>query len=155
MNIDQLILGTSCLVLILSTFFLIPKARIREACLIFLFKLALTWCLGLWVVQHHWLEYPVKIFFPDAAKTSFEFEFIAYPILCVYFNLNYPQNHSFSVRHYFIYCTLITAYELILEKYTRLIDYTGWNWYWTWISLLITFYISRMFYLWFFRIKKN
>lgn len=153
MNMDQFILGASCFILIVSTLFLVPPEKKREACLIFLFKLALTWCLGLWVVQHRWIEYPVRLFFTSASKTSFEFEFIAYPILCVYFNLNYPQKQSFSLKHYFIFCSGITAYEFVLEQYTSLINYNGWEWYWTWTSLFITFFVSRMFYLWFFRIK--
>jgi hypothetical protein len=47
----------------------------------------------------------------------------------------------------------MTILEVIIERYTNLIDYISWSWYWTWITLLITFHLTRTYYLWF--IKKG
>ena len=152
-QLETFILVASCGITTLSAFFLIPKDKIREAWLIFLFKQLITWITGLYVVQKKWIEYPARLFFAQASSSSFEFEFIVYPILCVYFNLYYPQKGSsfIKMKHYIVFCSGITVFEVILEKYTMLIKYTGWTWYWTWITLFVTFYISRTFYLWFFK----
>jgi len=152
-SLEQIILIASCVITIVSIFFLVPKDKIREAWLIFLFKQTLTWSIGLYVVQKGRIEYPIRLFFEKATGTSFEFEFIIYPVLCVYFNLYYPQKGSsfIKVGYYAVFCSAITAFEAILEKNTLLIKYIGWSWYWTWLTLFVTFYISRTFYLWFFK----
>lgn len=154
-QLEYIILIASCGIAIVSVFFLVPKDKIKDAWLIFLIKQSITWISGLYVVQKGWIEYPVREFFDKASNTSFEFEFIVYPVLCVFFNLYYPQRGSSLVklRHYVVYCSAITLFEIILENHTMLIKYTGWTWYWTWLTLFITFYISRKSYLWF--IKKH
>ncbi|MED3550079.1 hypothetical protein P4449_06445 [Cytobacillus praedii] len=57
------------------TFFLIvrfvPKDKIREAQLIFLFKQVLTWLFGLIVVEMGLIKYPYRLFFKKASKSSF------------------------------------------------------------------------------------
>jgi hypothetical protein len=112
----------------------------------------MTWIFGLLVVELDMIEYPVR-FFMESSRTSFTFEFFVYPALCVLFNLQYPQGKG-RLRewsHYTMYCSAITIIEVILERHTMLIKYVHWEWYWTWITLNITFYISRKFYCWFFQ----
>lgn len=147
------ILIASCGITLLSVIFLVPKNKVKDAWVIFSFKQFITWITGLYVVEKGLLEYPVKLFFEKASNTSFAFEFIVYPILCIYFNLYYPiKGSSISKTGYYaLFCSAITLFEVALEKYTMLITYTGWTWYWTWITLFVTFYLSRTFYLWFFK----
>ena len=57
--------------------------------------------------------------------------------------------------HYFYFCSTITIIEVLCEKYTNIIKYIHWTWYITWITLFITFYISRQFYIWYFRLRDN
>jgi hypothetical protein len=130
----------------------VPRNRSREAWLVFLFKLFLTWIFGLLVVELDMIEYPIR-FFMEASRTSFTFEFFVYPAICVLFNLHYPEGKGKGRQwmHYVYYCSGITIIEVFLEKNTRLIIYTNWEWYWTWITLFVTFYMSRKFYLWFFK----
>lgn len=130
----------------------VPRDKIREAFVIFFFKQMLTWAVGLIVVQYRLIEYPVRMF-SFATKASFTFEFMIYPAICAVFNLHYPEakNRLGQFMYYFYYCSAITAFEVVLEKYTMVIKYLNWNWSVTWITLFITFYFSRVFYLWFFR----
>lgn len=67
MQLEHTILIATCVITILSVFFLVPKDKIREAWLIFLFKQTLTWCIGLYVVQKRWIEYPVRLFLDKAS----------------------------------------------------------------------------------------
>ncbi|TCL40190.1 hypothetical protein EV210_101391 [Anaerospora hongkongensis] len=131
----------------------IPINKRRHAQVAFLSKQFLTWISGLVVASLGLIEYPVR-FFPAVNRASFTFEFLAYPVICAFFNVYYPENKSKLVKiAYFLSCSsALTAIELILERYTQLIKYIYWSGYLTWVTLLLTLYISRMYYRWFFKI---
>ncbi|MTV49267.1 hypothetical protein GJ688_09780 [Heliobacillus mobilis] len=128
----------------------VPRDKVRHAHVIFFFKQLLTWFLGLLVAEYNLIEYPIR-FFQNATKASFTFEFFVYPGICVLFNLFYPEKESFLKRavHYSVYSTGITVFELILEVYTDAIIYIRWTWYWTWITIALTFLASRWYYRWY------
>lgn len=134
----------------------IPKNKIREAHVMFLFKYALTWILSLPVAELRLIEYPVRLF-PYATKTSFTFESFVYPAISAIFNINFPDKKtSFSqFMYYFYYCTSMTIIEVFTERYTNILKYIHWAWYLTWITLFLTFYISHRYYIWFFKLKNN
>lgn len=136
----------TCSLLIIT----VPRKKIREAFVIFSFKQMLTWFLGFLVVQYKLIEYPVREF-PYAARNSFSFEYFIYPAICIVFNLKFPENKGNlnKTLWYLFFPSWMTALEVIIEKYTDLVNYITWQWYWTWVTFLITFYLSRIFYLWF------
>ncbi|MBU3180222.1 CBO0543 family protein [Clostridium psychrophilum] len=156
MNRDYVLIIIEWIVTIGLLIRFIPRNKIREAHVIFLFKGLLTWILSLTVSEFKLNEYPVR-FFPYANKTSFTFEFFVYPAICAIFNINFPEKKNSFGRfmYYFYYCTTMTILELITEKYTNILKYIHWTWYITWITLFITFFISRTYYKWFFRLKNN
>ncbi len=156
MSIDVMILVIAWALTIIMLVLFTPKAKIREALVIFMFKQFMTWLLGLVVSQYRLIEYPVREF-AYATKTSFSFEYFIYPAICVVFNLHYPEKKT-PIRQfmYFAYfCTVMTGIEVLCEKYTNIINYIHWGWYATWISLFITFFISRKYYVWFFSKNKK
>ncbi len=134
MKIELMILYIiySCIFISLA---FIPKGKWREASIAFLFQQCITWFLGLIPVQLHLLEYPVREF-PTVNGTSFLFEFLAYPVISIFFCIYYPQTSS--KRKKFLYAsgfsTAITISEVIFEKYTDLITYIHWGWYVSWLS---------------------
>ncbi|WP_205516871.1 CBO0543 family protein [Paenibacillus sp. SYP-B3998] len=130
---------------------LIPKRWRREAQVVFLFQQFINWILGLLVVQNGWIEYPLRELVYN--RTSFTFEFMAYPIVAVYMNLYYPIQKSVWIKLMYVaaYPAGLTAIEHFIEKKTPLIDYITWKWYWTFLSVWVTLYLSRWFYTWFFR----
>lgn len=136
----------------LSFFFLIPKSKVRLAIVAFLFKQAMTWPMGLYVVDMGWIQYPIRLF-ENSNKASFTFEYFAYPVLCMYFNIYFPERKSLLIRgaYYIMFCSVITVIELLLMHFTNLIRYIHWDAYLTWITLFITFYATRLFCLWFFK----
>jgi len=154
MSKEAIILASVWLLTIILLIIYVPKEKIRHANIIFLFKQSITWLFGLTVVEFKLIQYPYRIF-EHAHNTSFSFEFFIFPGICVLFNLYYPvkKNKLKKLIHYINYCTLITIIEIILERYTDLINYINWSWFWTWITLLVTFYASRKYYLWFFKHK--
>ncbi|MDP4091353.1 MAG: CBO0543 family protein [Bacillota bacterium] len=151
MNTFIVILGWSITVILLILF--TPRSKIRHAIVIFFFKQFLTWILGLTVAEFGLIEYPVRSF-ANATKSSFDFEYFIYPAFCVIFNLHYPESKDVSKQfmYYFSYCSVLTLIEAVVEKYTDVITYIHWAWYITWITFFITFYASRKFYLWFYKL---
>lgn len=137
---------------IASLFVLIPKAKVRLALVAFFFKQVITWPLGLYVVHMGWIQYPIH-FFENSNQTSFTFEYFFFPVMCAYFTIYYPDKKSLSTQaaYYVSFCSVITLAELYLLHNTNLIRYIHWNAYVTWISLFVTFYITRKFCLWFFQ----
>ena len=156
MNRDYILIIVQFIVTIGLLIRYIPRNKIREANLVFLFKLLLTLVLGLTVSELRLIEYPVRLF-PHATKTSFTFEFFVYPSICAIFNLNYPEKKSNFIQfmYYSYFCSMITVLEIFAEKYTNILEYINWTWYITWISLFITFFISRKYYLWFFKLNQD
>jgi len=134
----------------------IPKNKIREASIAFFFKQLLTWILGLSVAQLKLIDYPVRLF-PYASRTSFTFEYFVYPSMCAIFNIHYPKKKNFfgQFMYYCYYCTTITILEIYVEKHTNILKYIHWTWYITWITLFITFYMTRTYYVWFFKLKQK
>jgi hypothetical protein len=145
------------ILLIIALLVFVPKNRMREASAVYLFKLFLTWFLGLFVVQMRWIEYPVRLIFPYAHRSNFTFEYFVYPAICVLFILYYPKSKSYvrQLGHFVVFCSIMSLLEVLIEQNTSLIHYIKWTWYWTWISLFLTFFLSRLYYLWFFRIENN
>lgn len=152
MNRDIAIIILGWIITIILLIFFIPKNKIREAIIPFFFKLALTWITSLAVVELRLIEYPVR-FFSYANRTSFSFEYFIYPSFCSLFNIHYPERKSFfkQFMYYFYWCSILTAIEIRVEKYTDILEYLHWSWHITWLTFLITFYLSRQFYLWFFK----
>ncbi|MFS0864865.1 CBO0543 family protein [Fredinandcohnia sp. 179-A 10B2 NHS] len=132
--------------------FFIPKNKLRLAVVAFLFKQILTFSLGLIVVEIGLLEYPVRIF-PSVSRASFTYEYYAYPVTCAIFNVWYPTKRNIFIQlgYYAAFCSVLTFGEVLIEKYTDILTYVHWNWYITWISLFLTFFLTRLFCIWFFK----
>lgn len=137
---------------LISMVFLIPRNKVREAVVAFLFKQAMTWPLGLFIADMGWIQYPIR-FFENVNRGSFTFEYFFYPVICAYFMVYFPNDKRLVTRaaYYFAFSTTLTLAELVILHNTDLIIYIRWNAYATWISLFITFYITRKFCLWFFK----
>jgi hypothetical protein len=156
MLIERTVLITIWVITIIGVVCLVPRNKLREAQLIFLFKQLVTWVTGVLVVEYHLIQYPVREF-KMAYKGSFSFEFFIYPAVCVIFNLHFPEKRSWIAKTgwYILFPTWMTILEVIIEKYTRLIHYMHWTWHWTWLTLLVTFFLTRIYYLWFFKTSSH
>lgn len=136
--------------------FFIPKNKRRLAIVTFLFKQMITFLIGLVVVEFGLLEYPVRLF-ASINRTSFTFEYYAFPVICAAFNVWYPNDRStlMQMGYYVGFTSVLTIGEFIIEKYTNLIVYVHWEWYITWITLCLSFFITRLFCVWFFEKGKG
>ncbi|MDN4495500.1 CBO0543 family protein [Ureibacillus aquaedulcis] len=135
----------------MAILFFIPKNKIRLAVVAFLFTQLITFLLGLVVVELGLLQYPVR-FFASINRASFTYEYFFLPVICALFNARYPSNRSTLIQcgYYIGYTSILTISEILFEKYTDLIKYINWEWYITWVTVCLTFYLTRILSLWFF-----
>lgn len=152
-KLDKTIELSAWIITSLLLFKYVPKNRIREAHISFLFKQFITWLFGLLVVEKGLISYPNRLFFKKANKSSFTFEYFVYPALCSLFNLYYPEksNNAAKLIYYFIHTSIITCFEIFAVKYTNLIKYNNWKWYWSFITMWVTYYVSRIYHRWFYK----
>lgn len=134
----------------------VRKNKLREAQVAFLFKQVITWVFGLLVVEKNLISYPSRFFFKKTIKSSFTFEYFVYPALCALFNLYYPKNKNIFIKigYYFFHAGIITAFEVYAVKYTNLIKYKNWTWYWSFITIALTNFLSHVYHRWFFKEKQ-
>jgi hypothetical protein len=153
MNIELTILYSYYAVAFISLRF-IPRDKWREASIIFLSQQFVTWFFGLLVVELHLIEYPVREL-AEVNKTSFLFEFLAFPIITIFFCIFFPQSAVAwkKIMYTSAFCSVLTILEIIFEQYTLLISYIKWDWYVTWLSVYASLTLSYYFYKWYFKIK--
>ena len=151
LKLTVILMSSAALIFVLSLVF-VPKDKRGEAQFIFLFVQLPTWLLGLFAVHMGLLKYPVHIL-ARANSTCFIFEYLILPIYCIHFNSRYPAN-SGTLHQLLYYCAasgLLTGAEVIVEKYTEIIEYTGWTWYATFLSVIFILWLSRFITRWFFK----
>lgn len=129
----------------------IPKNKMRLAVVAFLSTQVITFLIGLVVVELGLLAYPVRLF-ASVNRTSFTYEYYAFPVVCAAFNVWYPHNRGKTIQlgYYVGFVSILTAIEVIIEKYTDLIEYIHWEWYITWVTLGIALFVVHQFCKWFF-----
>jgi hypothetical protein len=120
MTKERIIETSVWVIMIIALLVFVPKNKLREASVVYLFKLFMTWALGLFVVQMKWIEYPKRFIFPYAHRSNFTFEFFVYPAICVLFILYYPwkKNYITQLGYFVAYCSIMTFMELLIEHYT-------------------------------------
>jgi hypothetical protein len=152
---EKIVISSAYVIMAFLLFRFVPKEKIRHAQVAFLFKQVITWLFGLLVVEKNLIEYPYRPFFKKANKGSFCFEYFIYPSLSSLFNLYYPVKSNYLVKifYFFSHSALITIFEIWALKYTKLIRYKNWTWYWSFITIWISYYFSHAFYKWFFKDK--
>jgi hypothetical protein len=150
MRMDWWIL-LSVYVVAIGIILFIPKKKRRLAAVAFLFKQVITFIIGLVVVELGLLEYPIRLF-ASINRTSFTFEYFAFPVISAAFNVWYPNGRSLFIQfsYYAGGTSVLTIIEVIIEKYTKLINYIHWEWYISWISICLSLFIARLFCVWFF-----
>jgi hypothetical protein len=136
----------------ISSIAFIPRGKWLQAQFVFLFVQFLTWISGFCVVELRLLEYPYREL-SRINRTSFVFEYLLLPLLCVHLNARFPNRAARPVKIglYAGITSVLTAVEFLLERYTDVIKYIGWEWYWTFISVWLVLWLSRTATGWFFK----
>ncbi|WP_226671107.1 CBO0543 family protein [Metabacillus litoralis] len=65
---------------------------------------------------------------------------------------HFPENKHFLFKflYYCFHTSIITGFEIFAEKYTTIIRYKNWTWYWSFITIWCSYFLSRIYCKWFF-----
>lgn len=152
MNVERWILVAVILIAILAIVVLIPRKKARDAWVLCLCLQIITWPAGLVAVEMGWIEYPVQLLpgVNEYNRSSLTFEFFLFPIVATIFSLYFPKVRWLgALVYYIVFAGFFTIIEVILEKTTRLVEYHGWTWYWTLITVIISLFLNHKYYLWY------
>lgn len=153
MTLERLVLIIIWAVSTIAFVLFIPRNRRREAILAFLACQSVTWVNSMLHVKYGLLAFPVREF-PKASDLLFTSEYMMYPLMCAFYYIYEPESGKLPRLLYLVGCiTCLTVIDVIIEKYTELIEYTKYSWYWTWIDFFLIFLITNIYCKWFF--KKN
>ncbi|WP_336989788.1 CBO0543 family protein [Bacillus infantis] len=124
---------------------LMRKPPVKDWMLIFLFKGYLSSIIDKLLVRKGYITYPVKLV--KSFDVSFIFDYLLYPITCVYFNQATKTSGVMGILMKALCFSIPMALvEHFFEKRTSLIKFKkGWNSLISFFSLTITFLISRIF----------
>lgn len=154
---EKIFLTSSCFISILLLIKFIARDKIRQATIAFLFQQALSWIFGLFAAENQWIRYPYRPFFKKAFKANFVLQYFLYPLFSIFFNLYYPETRNLLTKalYYFLHSSFITGCQLWMAKYTKLIRYLKWTWYYSFLTMWISYYLSHKYYQWLFRIDSK
>ncbi|MFD1040658.1 CBO0543 family protein [Virgibacillus byunsanensis] len=130
-----------------------PKNLKRKLILAFLVCQALKWLSGLLHLKFDLISFPTREF-PNASDILLATEGFLYPLLCGFYIIYEPKNNFLIRVVYLSICiSVLVLIDLMFVKFTKLIDYVNYAWYWTWLVFLGLFVITNVIYHWFFRNK--
>ena len=128
---------------ICSFIYVIKKPLAKDWLLVFFIKSYYASLVDNLVVKRGYIQYPTR--FPKQVKTSILFDYILFPITCVFYNQLTKDSRIIHCLIRVLYFSVpITIVEQWLEKNTQLIKYkNGWNWKTSFYSLSFSFLLVR------------
>lgn len=150
MSKELVILLLSWVTAIVLLIWKVPREKRKEAQVVFLFAQTVGW-LYLFIQTYHGnIVFPFREF-PQASDMLVTLHYIIYPTFSVFFVLFYPKTtrNWKIVSYYLIFVFFHQFYEMLLEHYTKLIDYRHMNFLWGFIVKIIVYFTIYRFYKWF------
>lgn len=132
----------------------IPRKNWRKGFLAFLIFQAIIWLSDMPAFQYGVLSAPVREL-PKATDLPLTIDYFFYPVLFSIFYVNKRVWASLWSRmtYFFIWISVITLFDIVIERYTDLLEYGFLTWWGMWIYIWILFYLSQVCCNWFYKDK--
>ncbi|TCP55621.1 hypothetical protein EV586_103274 [Tumebacillus sp. BK434] len=134
----------------LVLYLLVPRTKVPDAHIVFLFAQLLTWTIDLLNVQFDLVQFPYREF-QYATKTSFTLHYIFYPGVFVLYALFVPERRGWPVRvgYHALWTLLIVLFIYALDRYTELVKLVYTNFFLRFGITLTLLLLTRVFYVWY------
>ena len=151
MNVEVIILFLLWVSGITAIALFIPRNRLRAFLFALLVCQAFLWVSTLIHAKYGLLSFPVREF-PKATDVLFTTEYFFYPLTLGWYT-RFEHKESLMIRlcYMAIWVTVITGIDYLIEKYSDLIVYENYAWYWSWLDFYIIIFLSSLIYRWFFK----
>ncbi len=95
-----------------------------------------------------WWEFPIRVL-PGIRDISFSVNAIIVPVLAMFWIRYSPMSR---IKWALLWTTILTGIEYLSERYTDMIAYSnGYDWYYSYILWLISWFIWYSFHRWFYK----
>ena len=152
MTLERGILTAAWLISFTIFIFLVPRNRVKEACILFLSAQVITWPAGLLLVELDFMTNPVREF-PVATRSNFTFNYLFYPVISMLANLYYPLHASKwkQAAYQLVAVGGLSGLMQLVRLYTQLIDHPKFNWLLSFLIMFLAFNVTRKYAAWYFR----
>lgn len=154
MQLDHLILLAMWLFGFVGLILFIPRKDRRRGFFAFLMFQAIIWLCDMPSFQFGLLSAPVREF-PKATDLAVTINYFFYPVLFSIFYVHKRVNCSLSTQftYFLIWTSTITLFDIVIERYTDLLEYGLLPMYGMWIYIVFLFFVSQVCCNWFFKDK--
>ncbi|MCH1624396.1 CBO0543 family protein [Fredinandcohnia quinoae] len=145
MLIEHLILIGMWVIGFASFLLFVPRKKWRRGLMAILVFQAWIWLFDMPAFQLDWLTAPVREL-PKATDLPLTIDYFFYPVLfsIYYVNKKVMSSQWYEILYFFAWVSVITLFDVCIERYTDLLEYGYLTWYWMWLYLGFLFYISRV-----------
>ncbi|WP_313800380.1 CBO0543 family protein [Cytobacillus sp.] len=132
----------------------IPRKDRRKGFLALMMFQAIIWLCDMPSFQYGLLSAPFREF-PKATDLALTINYFFYPALFSIYYINKKEKGTIwtSFTYFFLWVTLITLFDIMIERYTDLLKYGLLTWYGMWIYIALLFYVSQICCNWFYKEK--
>ncbi|WML41436.1 CBO0543 family protein [Neobacillus sp. OS1-2] len=154
MRMEYLILAAMWLFGIIAWILFIPSNDRRKGFLAYLMFQGIVWLCDMPSFTFGLLRAPVREF-PKATDLPLTINYFFYPVLfsILYVHRKVTGRIRTRMTYFFVWVTVITLFDIVLERYTDLLEYETLTWYGMWIYMVFLFYVSQVCCNWFFKDK--
>ena len=154
MLMERLILVAMWIFGIIGFILFSARKDLRKGFLALMMFQAIIWLCDMPSFKYGLLSAPVREF-PKAIDLSITINYFFYPVLFSIFYVHKEVKESRWARfiYFFVWITAITFLDIVLEKYTDLLEYGSITWYGMWIYLGALFFVSQVCCNWFYKDK--
>lgn len=155
MSKDIIVIVTIWVLAIIASILFIPRHRLAEAIFVYILANSFTWINALIHLELGLISFPVREF-PKATDLSATLDYFGYPLLMTLYVLYEPKTKwLYQLLYMAIWVSGLVASDQLLVRYTNLVKYDSYSWYWTWLDFFIIFLCVRLITKWFFRRVPN
>jgi hypothetical protein len=154
MRMEHLILLLMWLFGFVGFILLVPKKDWRKGFLAFMMFQAIIWLCDMPAFKYDLLRAPVREL-PKATDLPLTIDYFFYPVLFSIFYVHRRVKGSLGSRitYFFVWVSASSLLDIVIERYTDLLEYEFLKWYGMWMYIGFLFYISQVCCNWFFKDK--
>ncbi|MED3550978.1 CBO0543 family protein [Cytobacillus praedii] len=154
MKIEYFILAAMWIFGFISFILFIPRKERRKGFLALMIFQAFIWLCDMPSFKYGLLSAPVREF-PKATDLSITINYFFYPVMFSIFYVKRRVRGSAWARfkYFFVWISVLTLFDIVIERYTDLLEYGYLTWYGMWIYIGLLFCVSQVCCNWFFKDK--
>ncbi|WP_102273091.1 CBO0543 family protein [Cytobacillus massiliigabonensis] len=132
----------------------IPRKNRRKGIFAFMIFQAFIWLCDMPSFKFGLLSAPVREF-PKATDLAITIDYFFYPVLFSIFYVSQKRQGTKWMKFIYslVWISAITLFDIVIEKYTDLLEYGRLTWYGMWLYIGLLFFVSLTCCNWFFKDK--